>query len=205
MSAKRPSFISEHTAEFCLVPRFQSILKAKFSNTVPFFFWSTREGNSNSRNNRTRRPARLCALFPRRPKLGENCALVMKVNKEVFRMAVELQQAGIPPFAGIPLVHSLFELAEDCDCLWFYLGATGQCEKDIEIDCEGSVGLPGDGTLRGPCRAKEVCHIVETQSQARHWQDAIEILRYVRSRTGAASSYRLPFGLVYKPVYFLVW
>lgn len=205
MAPKRPSFISEHTAEFYLVPRFQKVLRSDFSTTLPFFFWSTREGNSNSRNSSTGESVRVCALFPRRPKLGGTCAVIMKVNKEVFEMAAELQQVGIPSFVGVPIVHSLFELVEDFDCLWFYLRARDQFQAEWEVECEGSMALPCNGALRGPCRSKEVCQIIETQSQTRSWQDTIEMIRYARNRGEQTRSYRFPFGPVYKPVYFLVW
>lgn len=205
MNPKRPSFISEHTAEFYLVPRFQSILRTQFSKTVPFFFWRTREGNSNSRFGNTDRSAGLCALFPRRPKLGENRSVIMKANEEVFGMAAKLREAGVPSFVGVPIVHSLFELAEGFDCLWFCLTATDEFHAECEVECEGSVTLPCNGALRGPCRDREVCQIVETQSETRTWQDTIEMLRLVRNRGEQTRNYRFPFGPVYKPVYFLVW
>jgi len=41
---------------------------------------------------------------PRRPKLGETGNVLMKVNEQLFDMAFDLSEAGIPVFAGVPVV-----------------------------------------------------------------------------------------------------
>jgi hypothetical protein len=40
------SFMSEHTAEFYLVPHFRDLLGAGYPHVLPFFYWKTREGNT---------------------------------------------------------------------------------------------------------------------------------------------------------------
>jgi hypothetical protein len=204
MSPNKPSFISEHTVEFYLVPRFQNVLSAQYSRSLPFFFSGTREGNSNSRKSDSPGSVRLCALFPRRPKLNNEGHVVMKVNEEVLSMAAELNQAGTPSFLGIPIVHSLFELAQQFNCLWFSPGMTPQSQSDFEVECEAAIALPRTVALRGPCSGAEVCQLIEAGSRTRSWQEAIETIRNVQSRANPRRGYRFPFGPAYKPVYFLL-
>jgi hypothetical protein len=203
MSKNRQSFMSEHTAEFYLVPRFITVLNTRFSSVLPFFFWSTREGNATSRRAFLPDPVRVCALFPRRPKLGDTGNVLMKVNLELFDLASGLSEAGIPVFAGIPLVSSLVELAQAFECNWYCLTASENPCADLEVECDGGVEIR-NGTLRGPLRQNEVVEIVEARSQPTTWQDMLQTLRSVRNRE-VLGRYHFPFGPVYKPVYFTFW
>ena len=203
MSKTRQSFMSEHTVEFYLVPRFIAILNTRFPYVLPFFFWSTREGNATSRRAEPAHPVRVCALFPRRPKLGETGNVLMKVNLELYDIASELSDAGIPVFAGIPLVSSLIQLAQTFECNWYCLTDSENKSADREVECDSAVELV-EATLRGPLRHHEVVDIVEARSQPTTWQIMIETLRYIRNRE-ALDGYHFRFGPVYKPVYFMFW
>lgn len=195
--------MSEHTVEFYVVPRFKDLLQARFSNVLPMFFWSTREGNATSRASNSGGLVRLCALFPRRPKLGGSREVMMKVNMEVLEMARELQVDGVPTFAGIPIVRSLFDCAEEFPCCWFHLTASGLL-SDCEVNCEQGTPPQMDGVVRGPCQHDEVIRLVESQSRRRSWEATIETIRDARSR-GEYRRFRPMFGQWYKPVYFLFW
>ena len=46
MKEKYSSFISEHTAEYVLIPQLTDILKQKFEVVIPIYPWMTREGNN---------------------------------------------------------------------------------------------------------------------------------------------------------------
>ncbi|MGA8150327.1 MAG: hypothetical protein WB952_05215 [Terriglobales bacterium] len=200
MPKGRRSFLSERTTEYCLVPQFTKILNEAFACVVPFFFWSTREGNSTSRQTVVD-GVRVCALFPRRPKLDDSGQILMKVNEEVFDAVGELAQNGIPSFAGVPVVSSVVELAQNIECRWFFLTENGQVQGDCEIDCN-CAGSP-DARLR-PVAIDEIALLVEEQSRCTNWQSAINILRVVPTR-GLPYEYEFRFGPAYKPVYFISW
>jgi hypothetical protein len=114
------SFMSEHTVEFYLVPRFRALLNSRYSHALPFFYWKTREGGILSHRDDFPALVTACAMFPRRPKVhGEQ--IEMTVNKDVYLMSKHLQEAGIPTFLGFPRVNSLSGFATDFECLWFLL------------------------------------------------------------------------------------
>lgn len=201
MTRVRPSFMSEHTVEFYLVPRFMTILSSRFSSVLPFFFWSTREGNATSRRALMPESVRVCALFARRPKLGDGGKVLMKVNQELFDMARDLSEAGVPVFAGIPVVSSLLQLAQKFECDWYCLASSQGMFADCEIECESRANLAG-AALRGPLRRDEVVDTVEDRAKPATWQAMLETLRSTRSRQ---DRYHFQFGPVYKPVYFMFW
>jgi hypothetical protein len=195
------SFMSEHTVELQLVPRFQAVLGPGFSKAIPFFFWSTREGNSESKSRNVDQSIRLCALFPRRPKLGGGSSTFMKVNEEVFAMAFALRRLGIPSFAGIPLVSSIFEFTGEFNCQWFFLTPTDNFHFDLEIECE-THKVVSNKHIAGPCRDKDICEIVKSSAMVMSWPQAMEAVRSVRNISHQNFRYRFPFGPTYKPVYF---
>jgi len=122
MCADMSSFMSEHTAEFYLVPRLCDILRTRFSHVLPFFFWSTREGNSTAARTDMPDGFNVCALFARRPKIaGEQ--LAMTINREVHQTASALSMIDIPTFAGVPLVRSLWDMRHTNEIAWFHLQA----------------------------------------------------------------------------------
>ncbi len=202
MPRSRPSFMSEHTVEFYLVPRFGTILRARFSSVLPLFFWSTREGNTTSRRASMPEAVRVCALFPRRPKLGETGNVLMKVNEQLFDMAFDLSEAGIPVFAGVPVVSSLVQLAQTFECNWYSLIASQGGFADCEIECDSGANLT-DAAVRGPLRQDEVLGIVEARARPARWEGMIETLRSVRSQQ--LDRYQFRFGPAYRPVYFMFW
>ena len=195
------SFMSEHTVELQLVPRFQAVLGPEFSKAIPFFFWSTREGNSESKSKNVNQSLRLCALFPRRPKLGGGSGILMKVNEEVFAMAFALRRVGIPSFAGIPLVSSIFDFTGEFNCQWFLLTPTDAVHFDLEVECDTHKVVSNEH-LTGPCPDKDICEIVRSSASVMSWPQAIEAVRSVRNINRQSFGYRFPFGPTYKPIYF---
>ncbi len=200
------SFISEHTAEYYLVPRFQTLLGIGFAHALPFYFWSTREGNLTSRAQDAADRFLLCALFPRRPKI-DGAEILMTVNEEVLAMSAALSDRGIPSFLGIPLVHSIFELASDFECLWFSFARPLSPLEYVVFPCEGRA--PDRSLPILPLRnGQELCEAVRTTARSQKWAEAIETLRSVRSGVPGDGNYffyrRGLYGPAYKPVYFLL-
>jgi len=61
---------------------------------------------------------------PTKAQLGETGNVLMKVNEQLFDMAFDLSEAGIPVFAGVPVVSSLVQLAQTFECNWYSLIAS---------------------------------------------------------------------------------
>ena len=200
----RTSYLSEHTIEFYLVPRFRQTLAAKFRSTLAFYFWASREGSSASRSVCAPERVRLAAVYPRRPKLrAVRRTPVMKVNAELFRCAAKFRRVGVPVFAGFPLVKSVFEFSDDVEFLWFALRGD-ETEGDIEVEMRTITnGQSRTPSLQGPLSGQDICRLVTQESEPMPWDRAIEAINHVR-RQGADNGL-WPLGWGYKPVYFLVW
>jgi hypothetical protein len=199
------SFISEHTVEFYLVPRFRQLLSVGYSHVLPFFFWKTREGSWRSRAEVFAGPVSVCAMFPRRPKIQE-LEITMKVNEEVSAMSTDLQRAGIPTFLGIPLVHSIAELATDFKCLWFSTDPIEGRHAEFEVVC--NTEETRHSALDGPIENDwELCQRVKSRSKSRTWCEIADILHVIHGRMNEVDGYRYRYiyGPAYKPVYFVVW
>ena len=64
-------FLNEHTSEFVIVPPFGAILATQFATVIPIHFWSTREGNTLSKQNPAEQPIRIAALFAEAAVFGQ--------------------------------------------------------------------------------------------------------------------------------------
>lgn len=199
------SFMSEHTAEFYLVPRFRTLLNTHYSHVLPFFYWKTREGNIMSRGDDFPEQITLCAMFPRRPKVhGEQ--IEMTVNEEVYLMSKHLREAGIPTFLGFPYVNSLSEFATDFECLWF--SPNSEEFNYTYHELSSGEGRTEYSTLCGPFKgATEIHGYIEANSIQRTWRGLLDMLFDAHSKIGQEDiiRYRFRFGPPYKPVYFLMW
>ena len=202
------SFISEHTAEYVLVPTLARILSAAFSRVVPVYFWLTREGNTIAQRCMSGQSVRLIAVYPRRPKIedpGQNHILV-KVNAQLFEFARRAAPLGIPVFAGVPLASSLTDLALDLHSGWLRLTPQGTDDRDIEfgLTLEGTkLGKePRCADLEGPLQPAQLVQSVLTGTQPAPWEQAVENLRELRSSVRSLGLY--PFFGGYKPFYFLL-
>ncbi len=67
---KATSFISEHTAEFALVPALKLILQKKYDYVTPIFPWMARECSNISTIIHKGDKFRVAGLYPRRPKIN---------------------------------------------------------------------------------------------------------------------------------------
>jgi|GEM_PF-4892072 hypothetical protein len=199
------SFISERTAEFYLVPRFKSLLGARYSFVLPFFYWKTREGGILSRGDNFPKLVTACAMFPRRPKvLGQR--IEMTVNEEVYLMSEHLQQARIPTFLGFPNVGALSEFATDFECFWFSPTSLGKRYTHHEMV---SSHAPSAGsTLLGPFEDETtLCEYIEVNGIQQAWCSLLDSLFEVHSKISGEKiiANRFRFGPPYKPVYFVMW
>ena len=207
---RETSYVSEHTVEFYLVPRFRKALARGFKSTIALYFWASREGSIAARSACPRGQMRVIAVYPRRPKLDpDRQTTAMKVNAELFCAAGEFRRLGVPVFAAFPLVGSLSDFAGDVDFLWFSIRCNGQGGRmgfDVEIEIgEAMPDRPVSRLLDGPLSDEDICRTVMEESKPLHWGEVIEAINRVRRLESAGLQPRFPFGPVYKPVYFLAW
>lgn len=179
-------FISEHSAEYVLVPKACAALRARYRVVVPFFFWATREGGTLSHQIGPRSKVRIVSIFARRPKLlnpGDPRILV-RFNEELFRRARASEPSGIPVYAGVPFVHSYEELGNDPICLWFRIAATLDPDStngtvDIEVDGSGECQTPLPSNLR-QLQPGDLSDDVMESTAGLDWCDALDTLRSIR-------------------------
>lgn len=199
------SFMSEHTAEFYLVPRFRALLNSRYSHALPFFYWKTREGGNLSHRDDFPALVTACAMFPRRPKVhGEQIA--MTVNSEVYLISKYLLEAGIPTFLGFPRVSSLSEFAADFECIWFSPNSTEIQYTSHEIPSGRT--FTEHPALFGPFKDEEKIHgYIEANAKQQTWVRLLDLLFDVHSKISQEDmiTSRFRFGPPYKPVYFLMW
>jgi len=213
MAKGRPvSFISEHTAEYCLVHQFVNALMSSFQRVVPFYFWASREGNSMSHNCGPTECIRLVSFYPRRPKILDcgDSSVMVKFNRELFRCASWARGRGIPVFAGVPVVRGIQDLTLDSTCAWFKVlpGSRHVSDVELSLDVDSPTRSPLEVSpyLKGPIRIEEIPPIVRDETVLVSWHDAIETLRFIRRQTYADRASRGVFHYLggYKPVYMML-
>lgn len=180
------SFISEHSAEYLLVPKLCAILEPDFSSTLPIYYWATREGSRLSLESRFDALIQIVACFARRPKVsyaGQDCILV-KFNEMLFEYATAASGNGIPVLAGVPLVSSLSQLTSNRESAWFEI--VGEDHKLDDAWCR--LAIP-DGTIIdksdpshviGPLTPDQLRKLVNEQAELMLWSDAAELIRRLR-------------------------
>lgn len=195
-------FLSEHSVELVIAPRFASMLDIHFPTVTPIFYWASREGNSISRKS-IKAPARIIALYPRRPKVTRlfSEAIYVKFNEELFYWTKEFAQIGIPVFAGLPLTNTIENFHYYTECLWFHLQKAGH-EETIQIDLH-NVNLveSSNVSLIAP---SQIIQTIKHQAQLLNWGQFCETIKEVRRRADYIFN-RNPFSKAgYKPIYFVL-
>lgn len=201
------SFMSEHTAEYALVPDLVGLLAEHFSTVIPLYFWATREGSRVGRGTRIDAPVRVVAAFARRPKVSNpgDEKILVKINDALFAAAQAGEEVGIPVLAGVPLVNSLAQFSMVVRCAWFHITAAPQSWWDAEFwipmsddGAHSHVELP-HGVV-GPLTGTHVVEAVDSQCRDLCWEEALDSMRHVK----IAGGHQHPiFGGGYRP-FFLV-
>lgn len=204
---KHGSFISEHTAEYILVPDLLRRLTPHYQHIIPMFFWSTREGNTIAARTMRDVTVRLLAVFPRRPKItiAHPDRITMKINQGLLAYSRAGAEMGVPVIAGIPLVSSFRDLRPDSPCAWYDLQALSSEEGDchIEMAADGSVvaEIPVRRTPSEPLTDSSIPALL-AHSSSYSWEHAIEILRSLRRSEPESSGF--PFFRGYRPFHFVL-
>lgn len=175
--------MSEHTAEYIIVPAMTRVLNRVFEQVIPFYFWSTREGSSVAT---VEGDIRLLAVFPRRPKVivPRQDSIMVKFNKILFETAQIFNEFGIPTFAGVPLVSSLDQLCLESRCAWFYLQTNSSNINDVNCNLrldnlEISFAESTD-KIEGPLSDEQLIHYVSDNSHTVTWEEAILKIKDMR-------------------------
>lgn len=202
------SFMSEHTAEYILVPNLINSLNPFFSNIFPFYFWQRREGNAMSRWCGEGKFVRIVIVFPRRPKINlpEQNELLVKFNYCLFDVAHIAKQIDIPVFAGVPLVSSLFKLNSNIDCAWFHFNTSDSQSDDVQVtlplNCSQNQNAHGESCIDGPLNIKTLVDYINSGSKTRSWDDALDEINSLKYLTPTGGFFG-GFG-GYKPFYLAI-
>jgi hypothetical protein len=201
------SFISEHTAEYVLVPSLVSQLAGQFQQIIPVFFWLTREGNTTAIELMGDARTQLLTAFPRRPKVSSRSQdrITMKVNRELLEYSVASANEGISVLAGVPLVSSLSMLRMESRCCWFELNPSAPIDTDsfVEIGLDGTVvsNTAPSSALSGPLSDIQIQQAA-LRCPVMSWRMAVEKLRLIRS--GQPEFRGFPFFRGYKPFHLVL-
>ncbi len=199
------SFISEHTAEYILVPNIVRRLTQKFNQVIPVFLWLTREGNTTALEMMDGKQIRLLTAFPRRPKVLSPNGIAMTLNHELIAYSERSEAAGMVVLVGVPLISSLPTLRIDAHCCWFELNGRAATKGYflVEIGLDGNVisnhaparALSGPLTDAGIEDAADRCRVMP-------WREAVEKIREIRSIESEVHGF--PFFGGYKPFHLML-
>lgn len=180
------SYISEHSAEYALVPNLAAILSKKYSAVVPIYFWATREGGSLAEACVGPHRVRLVAAYARRPKVESpgSKLLRMKINAPLFRSAELGRNLGVPVLAGVPLATELLRFCVTTPCAWFLLNDRFNMGADVIVTLDRS-GQIQDGQeerrlVRGPLSEAEILGEIAGKAVLMEWGDAVQAIRALR-------------------------
>jgi hypothetical protein len=192
------SFISEHTAEFLLVPQFIHALENRFSEIIPIYFWRTREGSNIAKASFRFRSVKLVAMYPRRPKIASIREEIfeIKFNQILFTRCQHLVGLGIPVFAGVPNAFSIEQLTSQCPCIWFQIKPSGS-ESIYRAQDDEIIDDDNIQQIEPPL----ISNIVATEAVSRSWEDALSVMVGMSLQSGVRGLF---MGDNYKPVYFIL-
>lgn len=195
------SFISEHSAEYLIVPKLLQILAADFETVIPLFFWATREGGIWARESLRQNSFKVLALYPRRPKI--QCVgaaqVYLKLNQMLFERSSEFEKKGIPVIAGLPLVSDLMECKAGATCLWL-LVHPGGTEEEMEISIHDPVihSSSASSIAGGDFKA-----VIAKYCRSIGGEELIGIFRQARFGFNEYARFSM-FNDLYKPTYILI-
>ena len=204
---KATSFISEHTAEYILVPRLTNILKQKFKVVIPIFPWMTREGSNISKSLHQNDKFKILGLYPRRPKIAlldkEN--IYLKINEQIILGTRSGLTLGIPIIAGCPLARDFWELSKTPNCLWFRLNFKSNKNKEFQIKQTESLYLDMDLSKMVFQKENEILKYIIKNANLFDVDAAIEAFRKIKMDSMNLEYYSsFAFWGGYKPIYFLL-
>lgn len=202
MKEKYSSFISEHTAEYVLIPKLTNILKQKYKMVVPVFPWISREGNNLSQLIHNQDKFKIVGFYPRRPKISlTDNKILIKINGEFLAGAEEASKINVPILAGCPIVKSFWDLNND-DLKFIWIKLNNNTKYYYEIECNnGNLSelkiLDNTEMLEND---EAILNFVDKGSVLHDIKSFLKVIRSVREH--GDGHFYMNMGS-YKPIYFL--
>jgi hypothetical protein len=186
------SYISEHSAEYYLVPALKKILQEQYSYVAPVFPWITRELSPISRLLHKDDQFHVLVMFPRRPKLSDpnSDEIYVTINSELEMFNKAGEGKGVPVIAGCPRAANIWELSNCQAYAWLDLAHDNYREHLNSIS-----ELEDNGYL---LKKEDILALVRN-SAIFNLKSFEDFFREVKE----AQPYRM-YGSQYKPVYFLI-
>ena len=211
MAKNKPtSFISEHTAEYFLVPAALQVFSETGEQVLPLYFWATREGSRISREcGSGEEEVRLVAVYPRRPKVIQpnQDHVYVKFNLSLFETAKFAQTLDVPVFAGVPLASSILDLSPKTLVAWFHLEPKEKPIRDevVRVALHGKDEDTDSSSMVKRIGEEELLDLALNRSRTQDWDACLnqmkEVRRYVRvSNYGS----RWPWFGGYKPFFIVI-
>ena len=185
------SYISEHTAEYYLVPDLINILKEKYNFVSPLFPWVTRELSSISKKIHQNDKFHLLIMFPRRPKVlnSPDTDVYITINQYLFDFNNVAKSNQVPVIVGWPLAKNIWELPS-CHSKWVNIGEVYNDRYLYSTQMLEQQSLVLDKI--------DILHLVEKSYifDFPSFNNLIKLFKEIQPYS--------PYGVLYKPVYFLV-
>jgi len=203
------SYMSEHTAEFILIPKLLEFFKTRYANVVPIYFWATREGNNLSRELHRNMNVKIFAFFPRRPKLDKkNPELIYgKINNLIIEFANFASSLNIPTIAGLPVVGSLSDLSLNPSICWFQIIESEPSDITFEIS-KHNTKIIFHNNENGAIKIlteSDFDDIIE-ESKLYNWEDAIDNLKLLKPNSYSNTIFsRFNLWGIYRPIFLLAF
>lgn len=196
------SIISDHTAEYALVPALVEILRTKYETVAPLYLWLSREGGRLARNIHENEEFRAVALFPRRPKSkgGNQATLTMTISNQMLAAAEVLQTRGIPSVAGCPVVTSFWQILSNPPCLFSRLGPS--VDMEYTFDTSGAPICTYDSLLNSSAELVQYVRQASNDLNLESLVDAVRGSRGPRHSVEGIGAHMFSAG--YKPVIILL-
>ena len=117
------SYISEHNAEYSLVPALKKILQEQYGHVAPVFPWISRDFSKISRHLHKDDMFHVLVMFLRRPKLNDldSNEIYFTINWEVEAFKKIAEVKGVPVITGCPVAGDLWSLSNCEDYAWLDL------------------------------------------------------------------------------------
>lgn len=180
------SFISEHSAEYVLVPKLIGILEKQFTKVIPIYFWTTREGSIISRACKPFYKVRIIRVFARRPKVNfpNQETIEVKFNESLFERVDVATSMGIPTFAGVPLISSILDLSLNNNCAWFKLNKHNS-DVIYELSLTAKIMTRSfiSSAVEGPIAENLLIDKIIESTVPMTWENALNTLKFLKSLT----------------------
>lgn len=186
------SYISEHSAEYYLVPALKEILQEQYSHVAPVFPWISRELSKISRLLHKDDQFHVLVMFPRRPKLHDQkrYEIYVTINQELEDFNKAGESNGVPVIAGCPRAIDIWDLSNCQNYAWLDL-TRNSYHEDLNPISE----LEENGCL---LEKSDILALV--RNSAIFNLESFEGFFRIQKKS---QPYRM-YGSQYKPVYFLI-